>query len=283
MSQLILMRQRISAIETIKKITHAMQLISMSTHSRLRQKKIYIEQYQHAINEIACSLQRYSEGRNGSLFSSPRGEQKIIIIVGSQKGLCGTFNANLYRFFKKHAHIDERTKIIIVGKLAADFFSYQGISPDIAYTNFSLTNYATLAITLTQNILADLEQLQQVTVYNMYQKSFFLQEPQEIILFPLTSSKKGEKCLQTSEEYLWEENPELILQFTQELNLQATILEALFDSLLAEQAARFISMESATRNAETLLNDMKLEYNKTRQAKITLELTDLVAGSIDTN
>lgn len=279
MSQLILMKQRISAIETIKKITHAMQLISMSSHSRLRQKKLFIEQYQQAIHEIACSLQQYAQSHNTHHFSQPQGNKRLIIIVGSQKGLCGTFNFNLLKFFKKKETINTHTKIIIVGKMAVDFCSAQNINPDLAYTNFTTSNYVEIANTLTQNILSDITNLKEVSIYHMNQQSFFYQKPEKTILIPIIKTKT-EKQKNPSEaiDFLWEEAPNSILEFTQELSLQATILEALFASLLSEQAARFVSMESATRNANNLLNDMKLEYNKTRQAKITLELTDLIAG-----
>lgn len=283
MSQLILMRQRIAAIETIKKITHAMQLISMSAHARLRQKKIFIEQYRQAINDIACSLQQYTSAHYESPFENPYGTQRLVIIVGSQKGLSGTFNANLYKFFKEQEVIEANQRIIMIGKVGVDFFSYQGITPDLAYTNFTTANYEQLATILTQNILTDLENLKEVVAYYMFPKSFFSQEPRKVILFPLMPLEQQKAaCPSDTREILWESDPELILQFMQELNLQATVLEVLFSSLLAEQAARFISMENATRNADNLLSDMKLDYNKTRQARITLELTDLIAGMVNT-
>lgn len=280
MSQLILMRQRIASIETIKKITHAMQLISMSAHSRLRNNKNIIQQYQQAIHQVACSLKHHHDQSSHIEDNKPQPTQKLIIVVGSQKGLCGNFNAALFRFFQKHEQIDANTKLYIIGKMAVEYFAGQNIAPDLAYTNFTTSNYVELANTLTQGIIAQQDDLKQVVMYHLYQRSFFIQEPQRITLLPLeqTQNTEGKPCSATPTDYVWEDDPEVILDFIQELNLQATILEALFASQISEQAARFISMENATRNASRLLEDMKLDYNKTRQAKITLELTDLIAG-----
>ena len=116
-----------------------------------------------------------------------------------------------------------------------------------------------------------------VTVYSNYQKSFFNQKPRKNIIFPLS------ECIATETEeppveYLFEQSPEELNATIRHLMLTVTLQEILFDSLLAEHAARFLSMDSSTRNADSLLVTMKLEYNKTRQAAITRELTELATN-----
>ena len=103
MSQLIQMRNRIKAIETIEKITHAMQLISMSTHARLRERKTHIEEYQNTIATLFKKVaSQVPDWHNPVLMpSSSRDELPLIILIGSQKGLCGTFNLNLFSRFER--------------------------------------------------------------------------------------------------------------------------------------------------------------------------------------
>src|SRR5262245_56347198 len=96
MPQLIILRQRIRAVETIKKITHAMRLISMSTHSRLKHNKIHLENYKNAFQ----ALWRRIAPLIPELEKDSNKGRTLLIVVGSQKGLCGTFNSTLFKFFE---------------------------------------------------------------------------------------------------------------------------------------------------------------------------------------
>src|SRR5690242_2309903 len=106
MAQLIQMRQRLKAIATIEKITHAMQLISMSSHFRLRDKKAKIEAYQETLKRAFLRVIKHVPAWHNSLLSptSPRESHPLIILIGSQKGLCGTFNIHLFENFEKDIH-----------------------------------------------------------------------------------------------------------------------------------------------------------------------------------
>lgn len=281
MAQLIHMRQRIKAVETIKKITYAMRLISMSTHSRLRNKKTYLENYKNAFQALWGRVKHASKQ---SPMQKPEveqlAEQHLTILVASQKGLCGTFNTSLFRFFEQtqnNAHKDQY--LIGIGKHAIDYFHQNNKTLLAAYNNFNSTNFVSIANAVTNIILNSSKIFTTVTLYSNYPKSFFIQKPQKIELLPLKDiSIDTEQKAQEKFEYIFEQTPEELSIVIKQLMLSITIQELLFESLLAEQAARFLSMNTSTRNADTLLNTMKLEYNKTRQAAITGELTELAAS-----
>ena len=117
-----------------------------------------------------------------------------------------------------------------------------------------------------------------VTLYYNFPKTFFAQLPMFFQLIPFKEHITSDQKSTLNEPYHWEQDPNDVLGTLAHRFMQSIIQEILFQSLIAEQAARFIAMDSSTRNASNLLDEMQLDYNKLRQAKITRELTDLVAS-----
>lgn len=273
MAQLIHMRQRIKAVETIKKITHAMRLISMSTHSRLRHKKAQFEEYKNTFLEFASHLQLQPvSGEEQNKVDL----KELVLLIGSQKGLCGAFNTNLFKFFESsYPKIGRSVDIISIGKHATDYIMQQK-EPIIKFDNFTAQTFVAISLAITDYILLHKNEYAQIVLYSNFARTFFIQKPQTVTLFPF-QAKTNEISSETValEPYSYENDPKSLAEYIQKMLLTITIEELLFESLLAEQSARFLSMDASTRNAENLLIEMKLEYNKTRQAAITRELTEL--------
>lgn len=278
MSQLIQLKQRIKVIETIKKTTNAMRLISMSMHSRLRQKKAHVEEYlQHIIKVYGIV-----SSKNAEHVQAPVGDRTLVIIVGSQKGLCGNFNTQLIQFFHQEMPIiDQKTDCIVIGKQMVDYFKLHHIPVLQKYPEFSSANFTTLA----QQLITFIETTSSYTsviIYSNFPRTFFIQKSRKLRVYPLEEQETtGSAAL--PDDYLWEQPLPDLVKMLRHLYLKATIEKTLFESLFAEQAARFISMDNATRNAEDLLKTMKLAYNKLRQAIITRELTDLASSTTADN
>lgn len=279
MSQLIRMRQRIKAIKTIKKITHALRLISMSTHLRLRAKKNSLELYKatiaHLFNQVHTSLPQW---HHLLMHEHKSTNPPLIILVGSQKGLCGNFNTELFAFYEHETPlaIKQHASFITIGKKAHDYAKLLEGSLVRSFDEFSMATIEKICTTLTDYIFQNAHNYSSITVYSSYSKSFFHQKPHTTQIIPF----KTESLPEDSEmhDYIWEQQPEDILNFLIEKLLYTTLYELLFQSLIAEQAARFIAMDNSTRSAGKLLDAMKLQYNKMRQSKITSELTDLIGG-----
>ncbi len=275
MSQLMQMRQRIKAVQTIKKITHAMRLISRSTHSRMKHQEKPLELYQKTVNQL------FMQARQGDLrYHNPILEPKqplnahpLVILIGSQKGLCGSFNSALFQLFNLQMLDKSDYSVITVGKRATNCIQKNtGGTLITFYDTFGLHNLLTIADNLLQEITQVKSPYSSVTIYSNSAPSFFLQKPiaQQIVPAHL-DDKKG----QGESSYDWEQSPQEILSYLAHQYILSHIQHALFQSLLAEHAARFVSMDSSTRNAETLLDEMQRDYNKLRQTKITRELTEL--------
>lgn len=278
MAHLVQMRQRIKAVETIRKITHAMRLISMSTHSRLRNKKQQLETYKKAFQRLAVLIKQETNKQKLDQLQTLASDTHLIILVASQKGLCGSFNSHLFRYFEREALLQDNYSIITVGKYATEYIRDQRHkTPLLAFNNFNSTQFVSIAQQITQIILSRIDDFQTVTVYSNFPRTFFAQKPQKTFLLPLPDMHDEEQEALPSDLVL-EQTPQELSLYTQNLMITVTLQELLFESLLSEQAARFISMDNSTRNAENLLNAMKLEYNKIRQAAITRELTELASS-----
>jgi F-type H+-transporting ATPase subunit gamma len=277
MSQLMQMRRRIQAVQSIKKITHAMRLISMSTHARMKNQEAPLNLYQETINNLITKARFISEESPNRLLQpdAAAAGRMLIILVGSQKGLCGNFNAMLMhrfeQFIKEHPHFS----LITVGKRARKLAAHHHTQLVASYDTFGTHNLLAVAKELLRRIAETDRPYGSIYLIHQHAATFFLQKPKVERIIPV-------KCNETSgartrQEILIEQSTEKLSDQLTELYLLSHLQHALFESLIAEHAARFISMDHSTRNAEALLEDLQLNYNKLRQANITKELTELSA------
>ncbi|HVX00635.1 MAG TPA: F0F1 ATP synthase subunit gamma, partial [Candidatus Babeliaceae bacterium] len=244
-------------------------------HSRLRSQKIYLENYKREISQLlACAQLALDSHSLLPNLINPHGNH-LVIIIGSQKGLAGTFNYNLIQFFLSEniTSQEKAQEIIVVGKQMIDQSLSKGIKPAKIYPIFNNINFVSIAKEIT-SLICNTPAYAAVTVYTTIPLSFFSQQQRAINLLPLTFQKHCQDRI----NYTFEQSAQDITTYLTRLYIQATLEEALFESLLAEQAIRFLSMDAATQNADNLLNNMKLDYNKLRQALITRELTDLASS-----
>lgn len=282
MSKLIQIRQRIKAIETIKKVTHAMRLISMSSHSRLRAKQEQLQKYRNEIHTLFSKLQTFAPEWQNKIINPTNKKTTLFILVGSQKGLCGTFNANLFSKFPAYLAEDTSTDftIIGVGKKAVDYLHAQYPSTITkTFDTFTTRTMISIALDLTDTIMEQQIPYARVVMVSNEFSGFFKQKPRASILIPSHEATLEKTNMEAQappvEGYIWKHQANKILDVLARQYIEAQIYSLLFESMLAEQAARFVSMDSSTRNAQSLLESTKLGYNKLRQAIITKELTEL--------
>ena len=277
MSQLIQMNQRINAIETIKKITHATRLIAMSAHTRLAHKEPALKNYKQEISKLFSQLASCQDGPISFFSPNEKSKGSLIILAGSQKGFCGTFNIALFKFFKlKFKTLTKDDSIIAIGKKASDHLIKKKIEPLETFSNLSSATLNNITELLTETILKNLPNYKKVLIVSNEPVSFFLQKPHVTQVFPAHTPDSKKSC--NLDTYIWPESQLEILAHLGKLYLTANIQGLLFSSLVAEQAARFHSMDNATRNAEDLLDVMRRDYNKLRQSKITQELIELTSS-----
>lgn len=271
MSQLIHLKQRIQAVETIKKITNAMRITAMSTHSKMNSQSVFLKRYEHELKRV-FSIIESSTSKTTPLEDISAGKQ-LIIIIGSDKGLCGNFNSALANFVARELTVDENTRVVMIGKKIKELLhTSMHIEPDYFFERFTFNKINAIAHEIFETI--EKNNYKSVEVFYTKSKSFFLQKPIRYQLIP-TKKITADSSLEAPELYFWQESPEELVLYLYKEFLIFSITQILFDSMYSEQAARFRSMDSATRNAENILDEMKIQYSKLRQAKITKELTEL--------
>ncbi len=282
MSKLIQLRQRIKAIETIKKITHAMRLIAMSSHSQLKHSQPTISAYTRQLESIFQQLRLHAPQWHHPILEPDQAHSKktALIIVGSQKGLCGSFNNNLFKLATKELNkLDEsEINLIPVGQKVVDFAkNFSRVTNKHSYEKFSIRRVSEIANEITHTLFHMTTPYKSVLVISNTFKSFFTQYPKITQIIP-QSNTVPHNIPEEKDNLIWEQNAQESLNDLAFSYVSAQIQILLFNSLLSEHAARFVSMDSATRNANGILEATKLEYNKLRQAKITKELTELTGS-----
>jgi F-type H+-transporting ATPase subunit gamma len=276
MSQLIQIKQRIKAIKVIKKITHAMRLISMSSRLKMMKNSENLQSFRNEITPLLCSL----EEKYTAPTTIQHNPTNIIILIASEKGLCGTFNSTIFSYFQNHTkdQIHSHT-FITIGKQAGDFLVKQNIPVAARFDKLNSHQLENAATFLYEYLVQNKNNYNTVTCFYNHSKTFFVQEPQKYQLLPTAPQNN---CNLTSsidvQDYHWAQDPKDVIECIFQSLLKLNILYILAQSIIAEQSARFLSMDSSTRNAENLLKKMNLEYNKIRQTKITKELAELMSS-----
>ena len=273
MSQLIHLKQRIKSITVIKKITHAMRLISMSSHSKLKKHVESLHAYKQHLLPILCALEQSTQPEESI---STKSKKTAYIIIGSEKGLCGNFNNLLFTYIEKTLSPSKLSPatVITVGKRATEFMRKKDLKLYKMYNKFTQSKIESIAEHLYQDVLNLKKDHQEIICLFNFPRTFFLQEPLQEIVFPVTNYECS-TTITNLDEYHWPQDSKEVSQAIFNNLIKIHILRLLSQSMMAEQSARFISMDSSTQNAENLLKSMQLLYNKLRQAKITKELAEL--------
>ena len=291
MSQLIRLRRQIKSIETTKKITYAMRLISMSLYGKLETQGEPLAHYRQMLAKLFSEITTVNVGwDNPILFPKDTSDSRpLIIIVASTKGLCGSFNSTLFRHIKRELELqgDQKPTFVTIGSKSRNFVSDEGLAASSKqFNDFNSSNFLHIADDLTEIITEAEEPFTSVTFYSNFFRSFFVQKPDATRIIPFSTEElpkeEGQPQSQPSEdiisELIWEQDPHLVLDFLSLRYLRGSICHLLFQSLLAEQASRFVAMDNATSNADKFLERLTIRYNKARQALITKELSELTAS-----
>lgn len=276
-----------------------MRLISMSMHSRLRGKMPLLKNYNTHVAKLFEKLRHVSPDWKSPIThpQEPKEGNPLFILIGSQKGLCGTFNTGLLKEFEKIMPPEQmkQTNFITVGKKAVDYLEKQEVKSTVKqFSEITMRNFTTVSNEIVDIIVNAEKPYTCVKVLSNELKTFFLQRPRTVQIIPLENSTKNDDKNQKDEQsetpqkenlsqafsgdYIWYQNPDDLLDKMAPQYIASNINTLLMGSLLSEQAARFLSMDTATRNAKNLLEETTLQYNKLRQAKITKELTELATN-----
>ena len=280
-------RTRIDSVKSTQQITSAMKMVSASKLRRAQNAILKLRPYASKLNEILQNLSTSIENSDENIYSQFRPEEKVLIIsVSSNRGLCGAFNANIVkavnkRIENKYSRQNEKGNVFMycIGKKVVEYFTSKGYNVDetniAIFDNLSFENVAPMAEQLMQDFASKKYDKIEI-IYNQFKNAASQQLITEQFL-PI--QPKEEEVASLAADYIFEPNKEDIVREMIPKSLKIQLYKALLDSYASEHGARMTAMHKATDNAEELLKDLKLKYNKARQATITNEILEIVGGA----
>lgn len=277
-------RTRITSVTNTRKITKAMKMVAAARLKRSEDSTRAMRPYTLRLKEIIASLAARTERDDFPLLAEHDEVKNVLLVVlTSDKGLCGAFNANVSRaaetFIRDNEDRYESIQISVIGKKGKQFFHHREIPITRFYEDILTDLHQEKAELIGEDIVADYTRQSLDAVYVVYNeyKSAMQQEVVVEQLLPIVPDDL--EAVSTPVDYVYEPSREEVLHKILPLYVHVHMYRALLESVASEMGARMTAMESATNNATDLIGRLTLQYNKLRQAAITTELMEIISGA----
>lgn len=274
------LRKRIEAVKNTKTITRAMQMVSAAKLRRSQDKALnarpYTEKLGHLVSNIAEGIDEESQY---PLMEKREEKNAGIVVVTSDRGLCGAFNNNINNnavgLIKEKMSEGKKITLFCVGKKGRDFFAKRKYEIEKGYVDVLEKKEGDLSSDLSKTAIELYIKKKIDRLYIFYSRflSVIRCEIKKELILPVSVSASGKNI-----DYIYEPDRKEILNFIMPRFIKAKIRGAFLESLASEFAARMVAMETATNNCDELISGLTLDYNKARQAGITKEILDIVGG-----
>lgn len=290
-------KTRIGSVKNTRKITRAMKMVAAAKLNRAQQRVQEARPYSRKMREVIANLAERADDDAHPLLEEYEDVKKTLVyVVSSNRGLCGGFNATLFRelngFIAKEEISGETIDISAVGRKAADAYGREEQHEVVADWRevIGSVDYASATELAEDAISLFLEgEYQEIYIaYNQFVSAIQYDETVEPLLPLDIDALRGEGESEESSdeeeeadisEYIYEPDEDALLAKTLPNFVKIRFLQALLESDAAEQGARMTAMDNATTNAEEMIDDLTLEYNRARQAYITKEICEIVSGA----
>ena len=281
-------RNRIVSVNSTKQITSAMKMVSAAKLRKAQDAVVQMRPYSNKMQEIISNISAGLDSMDGA-FSDQRTVENVLIVgITSNRGLCGGFNNNVIKSAIKLAdttYKNANVTVLPIGKKFKDAVKKTNFSlspvfkPDTEkiWDDLTFENTSIIAEEI-MNLFIERKVDKVVLVYNQF-KNAAVQLLQNEQFLPVLPPEVNEASGSSTVDYIYEPEKKEILDELIPKSLKTQLFKALLDSMASEHGARMTAMHKATDNANDLINDLKLVYNKARQASITNEILEIVAGA----
>jgi F-type H+-transporting ATPase subunit gamma len=279
-------RGKIKSVENTKKITKAMEMVAASKMRKAQERMRSARPYSDRIRNIAANLAQANPEYTHPFLVQQDASKKIgFIVVTTDKGLCGGMNTNALRLVTTRLReLDAQGKTVeavAIGNKGFGFLNRIGAKVVAHAVQLGDTPHLDKLIGPVKVLLDAYQEGRLDAIYLVYTKfvNTMKQEPTLEQLLPLGGERMSADKGQHSWDYLYEPDPQTVIDELLVRYVEALIYQAVAENLASEQSARMVAMKSASDNAGNVIGELKLIYNKTRQAAITKELSEIVAGA----
>ncbi len=274
-------RNRISSVSSTMQITSAMKMVSAAKLKKAQDAITAMRPYADKLTELLQNLSASMEGDSGSKYADSRIVKKVLVVsITSNRGLCGAFNTNILKqsvHLAENVHTGREIDFMAIGKKANDYLGkrYKVIANHSkVYEDLTYDNVADIAESLMELFATGVYDRIEI-VYNKFKNAAtqIVMTEQFLPIVPMEGEGNG------NTDYLFEPSKVEIVKQLIPKSLKTQLYKGIRDSFASEHGARMTAMHKATDNATELRDELKLKYNKARQASITNEILEIVGGA----
>lgn len=283
-------RNRIESIKNTQQITRAMKMVAAAKLRKAKNRIVETRPYASKMREVVARIVDNASDENVLLRKPESTENVLFVVIGSDRGLCGGFNNNLFKVVEKEINKNYseykqngNLSLICLGRQAVKYFGKRDYQIKKEYPGFfdsiEFHQAKGLMKIITKGFISG--EFDEVRLaYNEF-KSVIVQNRLIETVLPIDTSDllDEEDDLQQDLEYIYEPNADKILEKLLPLHLNLQLWKAILESNAAEQGARMTAMDNATENAQEMKEDLQLEYNRARQSAITTEISEIISGA----
>jgi F-type H+-transporting ATPase subunit gamma len=284
MASLKTIRKRIGSVKSTQQITKAMKMVAAAKLRRAQEAATQARPYADKLGTLLRNVGARVGAESHPLLAVREDERRIVLVlVTSDRGLCGGYNTNLVRAAQNflNEHRDREVRVVFVGRKGNDYFRRRGVEAKERHVNLGAGPSFELASDLGARLSAEFAGDELDSVYLLYSsfRSALSQVPTVERLLPVAAVGGGEDAGGVGADYLYEPDPEALLDRLIKQYVTTLVHRAFLESVASEHGARMTAMDSATSNASEMINRLTLEMNRARQAAITKELMEIVGGA----
>jgi F-type H+-transporting ATPase subunit gamma len=278
-------RGKIKSVENTKKITKAMEMVAASKMRKAQDRMRAARPYSEKIRHVAANLGKANPEYVHPFMEINNAKGVGFIVVTTDKGLCGGLNTNVLRIVAQKLRDLQAeglsAQAVAIGNKGLGFLNRSGVNVVSQATQLGDTPHLDKLIGPVKALLDAYVNGEINSVYLCYTRFINTMKQESVVeqLLPLSAEVLKTHEVHSSWDYIYEPDAQVVIDELLIRYVEALVYQAVAESMASEQSARMVAMKSATDNAGNVINELKLVYNKTRQAAITKELSEIVAGA----
>ena len=273
-------RRRIGSVKNIKQITRAMQFVAASKLKRAQDATLAARPYSEKLDEVLADLAAVLDGDDHPLLATPPSTRRLIVLITTDRPLSGPLNTNIVRFVARDI-IDNPgdVAVITVGRKGRDAMRRTGVPLEAHFATFgdrpTFADVLPLARLVTDDFLA--ATYGRVDIIYSHWVSTLVQRPTALTILPIQPAADTEGI--PGNQFIFEPSASTVLEQLLPRYVATRLFQAVLEAKASEESSRMVAMKNATENAEELIEDLTLSYNKVRQANITREMIEIASGA----
>ena len=273
-------RRRIQSSKNIKQITRAMQFVAASKLKRAQDATLASRPYSEKLDEVLADLAAVLGGEDHPLLAEPTGGKRLVVLITTDRPLAGPLNTNIIRFVSRDI-IDKSgdLALITVGRKGRDAMRRAGVPLEAHFATFgdrpTFGDVLPLARLITDDFLA--AKFTRVDVVFSRFVSTLVQRPEKVAILPIQPADDTEGI--PGNQFIFEPSASAVLERLLPRYVATQLYQAVLEAKASEESSRMVAMKNATENAEDLIDDLTVSYNKVRQANITREMIEIASGA----